>query len=431
MPATMKNWAGNVTFSAHSVRRPASVGELQDAVAGSDRARALGTGHSFNRIADTDGTLIALDALPTSIEVDSAARCVRVSGRTTFAALCPTLHRQGLALPNLGSLPHISVAGACATGTHGSGNSNVSIAAGVREVELVAVDGSLLTLDRRSPFFDGAVLSLGALGVVTNLTLDLVPEFTVEQVVWEGLPWDALLTHFDDVLGAAYSVSVFTDWGDRCQVWIKRRTDEPVPDLSSIGARAADGPRHPLAGFPPEHCTPQMGAPGPWYERLPHFRREFTPSTGDELQSEYFVDARHAVPALRAVRRLGSRIKPLLHLSELRTTAPEANWLSPSHRRACVAIHFTWKPDQPAVRQALPHVEKALAPFGARPHWGKLFMTSPSRLAASYPRWADFQALMHHFDPAGKFRNELIDQYFAADGPAAGDRSKGATVRTV
>ncbi|MFD7080017.1 FAD-binding protein [Streptomyces sp. NPDC059918] len=407
-----RNWAGNLSFHAASVHRPESVAELSTVVATHERVKAVGSGYSFSAVADTRGALVRLDRMPRTIEIDTVRSQVRVAAGITFAELAPHLHERGFALPNLGSLPHISVAGACATGTHGSGNGNRSIAAGARAVEFVVADGTLTRICSSSPRFDGVATSLGALGVATHLTFDLVPAYEVEQYVWEGLDWEGLVRDVDAITACAYSVSVFTDWYGYHSVWAKRRVGDPLPDLSFTGAHPADGPRHPLVGMATDNCTPQEGAPGAWWERLPHFRADRTPSVGEELQSEYFVPLDRARDALRAVRGLRERIGPLLHLSELRTQAGERTWLG--HDRDSLAIHFTWRADPVGVGRVLPAVEAALAPFSPRPHWGKLFDVAPERLAPRYPRWEEFRALRADLDPAGTFSNKLTDRYFAA-----------------
>lgn len=411
----LTNWAGNVEFGARRLYRPATVAELRDVVLANDRVRALGAGHSFNRIADTSGVLVALDQLlPRVVDVDPASRTVRVGGGVPLAELAAGLRRHDLALPNLPSTPHFSVAGAFATGTHGSGDTNGTLAASVSTVELVTADGSETVLARGDDGFEGAVTSLGALGVVTALTLDLLPRFDVEQYVYEDLGWPVLTENADAVFSAAYSVSAFTDWDGPLRLWVKRRTGDPLPDLAWTGARPADGPRHPIAGMPVANATEQLGVPGPWDERLPHFRAGFVPSVGDELQSEYFVPRADAAPAIRALRGLRTLIGPVLQVSEIRTIAADTAWLSPSHGRDSVAFHFTWIADPAAVAPVLVRIEEALAPFGVRPHWGKLSSMDPKAVAASYPYADRFRELLRRFDPAGRFRNELIDSYFPA-----------------
>ncbi|MFJ8870898.1 FAD-binding protein [Streptomyces sp. NPDC102473] len=415
--ARRTNWAGNITFGAKQFHAPTSIAELQDIVSASSAVRALGTGHSFNTVADTHGDLISVAGLPRSVEIDREAGTATVSAGLRFGELTGTLHRSGFALHNLGSLPHISVAGACATGTHGSGVGNRSLAGAVRALELVTADGRLERLERGDADFAGAVVSLGALGVVTRLTLDLVPAFEIQQWVYEGLPQEPLLDHFDEIMAEAYSVSLFTGWhgGPVDQVWLKQRVAADGPGTVPHrwhGATLAEGPRHPVPGVAAEHCTRQQGLPGPWHARLPHFRLEFTPSNGEELQSEYFVARRDAVAAYRALDRIRQRIAPLLQIGEIRTVAGDDLWLSPAQGRDSVAFHFTWVPDTAAVTPVLGAIEEALAPFGARPHWGKVFTTPPGSLRELYGHHADFERLAARLDPTGTFRNDFLARHF-------------------
>ncbi|NED34798.1 FAD-binding protein [Streptomyces sp. SID8499] len=408
MTGTVTNWAGNVAYTAKEVRRPESAGALRALVAAAAKVRALGSGHSFNEIADPgpDGVLLSLAALPAEADVDTAARTVRVGGGVRYAELARRVHAHGLALPNMASLPHISVAGSVATGTHGSGVANGPLASAVREVELVTADGTSTAIARGDARFDGAVTSLGALGVVTALTLDLVPAFEVEQHLFTELPLEGL--DFEAVAGAAYSVSLFTDWRDPGfrQVWLKRRTDDPLPAFP--WAAPAKVALHPVPGMPAGNCTEQFGVPGPWHERLPHFRPEFTPSSGAELQSEYLLPRTHALAALHAVQEIRAAVAPVLQICEVRTVAADAQWLSPSHGRDTVALHFTWIEDTAAVLPAVRRVEAALEPFAPRPHWGKVFTTPAAALRGRYPQLADFRALARELDPAGKFANAFV-----------------------
>ncbi len=412
------NWAGNITFSASAVHHPTSVEELQAVVAGARRVRALGSGHSFSPVADTDGELVRLDALPELLEVDSAASTITVSGGVTYGQVAPVLHAAGLALPSMGSLPHISVAGASSTGTHGSGDSNRVLAHSVVALQLVTADGDLLELSREADpeRFPGAVVAMGALGVVTRLTLAAVPGYEIAQEVRERLPLRALLDQLDEVVGAGYSVSVFTNWQDpvEANVWLKRRPDAVPLALDWLGSTVADGPRHPVPGMPAGFSTEQMGTVGPWHERLPHFRMEFTPSNGEELQTEYFVPRARAAEALEAVAALAPRIAPVLQIGELRTIAADDLWLSAAYGRDSLAIHFTWVPDMAAVVPVLEAVEAALEPFEPRPHWGKVFRVDPAVVASRYPRLADFRALRDEMDPQRRFANAFVDTYLGA-----------------
>jgi xylitol oxidase len=425
-PRPRTNWAGNIAFAARDYCHPATVSELQAVVARARHIRVVATGHSFNDMADSPGAQVSLAGLPPEVEVDSAASRVRIAAGLSYAAVAGRLDRQGFALHNLASLPHISVAGGCATGTHGSGVGNQSLAAAVTAMELVTADGDLTELRRGDDsrpgsvpgsVFPGAVVHLGALGVVTHLVLEVVPSFEVSQRVYEDLPLEVLDDHFADVMAAGYSVSMFTDWraARLTQLWIKRREERtsPVTEESWFTARPAASARNPVPGLPPENCTQQLGVPGPWFERLPHFRPEFTPSAGDELQSEYLLPAGRAAPALRALREIGDRVSPVLRICEIRMIAADDLWLSPCYRRDSVAFHFTWIPDTAAVLPVLALIEQHLAPFAARPHWGKIFTTPAAELSARYDRLPDFLDLMNHYDPAGKFRNAYTARYLA------------------
>ena len=407
----MKNWAGNLEYSSADVRRPESVAELADIVAAAPRVKALGSRHSFNRVGDTDGLHVLLDALPQQVELDANKGTVRVSGGVSYGALCRTLEESGVAIHNLASLPHISVAGAVQTGTHGSGVDNPSLAGAVESIDLVRASGEQVTLTRADgDEFLASVVGIGALGIVTGLELAVRPSFRMRQRVLEDLPWDNALADFSTIVSSAYSVSLFTDYaGDRInQVWLKA-LDEEQPLANLFGATAALNPRHPLPDMSAENCTAQLDEPGLWLDRLPHFRHEFTPSNGDELQSEFILPLEHAPAALQAVRSLAGQLAPLLFVSEIRTGAADEFWLSPFYRQQSVALHFTWKPLQPEVEAFLPVLEEALRPFGARPHWGKLFTPEGHDWETLYPRFANFRSFAAGRDPDGKFRNALLD----------------------
>ena len=413
------NWAGNVAFSASGFHRPSSVSELQRLVASGWQVRALGTGHSFNTLADTAGDLVCLAGLPRLIEVDTANASVTVGAGLTYGELAAELNAAGRALHNLASLPHISVAGSCATGTHGSGERNGNLATAVSAATMITADGDLVTVSRDGDpdRFSGAVVGLGALGIVTRMTLDTLPAFEVRQYVYDDLPLEQVTEHFDEIAGCAYSVSLFTDWrGPRFrQAWLKRRTDATdswAPEPRWMGGRLADGPRNPVPGMDPAQCTEQLGVPGPWHERLPHFRPELPPGSGDELQSEYLLPRESAVQALHALRPIAALIAPVLRTCEIRTVAADELWLSPSYQRDSVAFHFTWIKAWAAVKPVLGKIEERLAPMHPRPHWGKLFRTGPEAMPGLYPRLDDFRQLMRCYDPAGKFRNGLLDRYF-------------------
>jgi xylitol oxidase len=411
-----ENWAGNLTYGTDRLYTPGSVEEVRHVVKSCAKMRALGTRHSFNAIADSTQNQISLKRLD-QIALDEKAQTVTVGAGVTYGKLSPYLDDHGYALHNLASLPHISVAGAIATATHGSGVHNGNLATAVAALELVTAEGELLTLSREKDGerFMGMVVGLGALGVVTTVTLHLLPTYKVAQSVYENLSFTHLKEHFEEIFSSGYSVSLFTDWQHHqaTQVWIKRRLspgDKNDWQPEFYGAKLATVKLHPIAGHDAEPCTEQQGIPGPWYERLPHFRMNFTPSSGRELQTEYFVPRERGYEAILAVENLRDQITPHLFITELRTIAADGLWMSTAYQRDSLAIHFTWKPEWPEVSKILPLIEKQLEPFDPRPHWAKLFTLPPARLQAQYARLGEFEALVKQIDPAGKFRNEFINR---------------------
>jgi xylitol oxidase len=413
MTPGLTNWAGNYAYRATTLHQPSSVDELRAIAAHAPKLHALGTRHCFNDIADS-AELVALDALPPELTIDRAAGTVTINPSITYGTLAAKLEQAGLALHNMASLPHISVGGATATATHGSGDRSRNLAGAVAAIELVTSEGEIVRAARGDADFAGMVVHLGALGVVTRLTLDVQPSYLVRQQVFEHLPWEVLFDRFDAVMGAADSVSLFIDYrSDVNQIWLKSRVDpaNPAPLRKELlGAKAATGPIHPVSELSPVHCTAQMGEPGPWCDRLPHFRVDAVPASGDELQSEWMVARRDAVAALRAVRELAPVFRPHLWTSEVRSVAADDLWLSTAYGTDTVCLHFSWKQDETAAARLLPEIEAALAPFAPRPHWGKLFAATAAELAPRYERFADFRRLAERLDPRGAFRNAYLDR---------------------
>ncbi|HTE31560.1 MAG TPA: D-arabinono-1,4-lactone oxidase [Chryseolinea sp.] len=413
----LKNWAGNLTYSTQNIHRPKNAAEVKAVVDQCTKLRALGTQHCFNTIADSEFNLISTKGLTEIGPIDEKASTITVGAGIRYGDLCKFLYEKGYALHNLASLPHISVAGACATATHGSGVTNGNLSTGVSGLELVTGTGEVRTLTRtlNPDIFSGTLVNLGALGVVTKITLDLLPAFDVRQTVYLGLPLTQLENHFDEIMSSGYSVSLFTDWqtDNINQVWIKRiaRKNEPfTPEPEFFGARLADRDVHPIIEISAENCTPQMSVAGPWYERLPHFKLDFTPSSGEELQAEYFVPRDKAVEAIKAVTSLRDELRNILFITEIRTIDADELWMSPCYNQKSVAIHFTLKQEFDGVSKFLPHVEEKLAPFNVRPHWGKLSTISPGTLQSRYEKLADFVRLAKEFDPNGKFRNQFLEK---------------------
>jgi len=412
----LTNWAGNYRYSTARLTKARTLEEIRTFARQQPSFKVLGTRHCFNGIADSKTQLLSMRDMNQVAALDAGGRTVTVEAGMSYGQLCPLLDSKGFALHNLASLPHISIAGACATGTHGSGVKNGNLSTAVSGLEIVTAAGDVVTLSRATDQqFAGAVVNLGALGVVTKVTLDIQPTYKMRQQVYLDLPMGQVRDHFDDIASSGYSVSLFTDWQKERvnEVWIKQRLDsgEPLRDAAEFfGAARAARDVHPIVDLSPENCTEQMGVEGPWYERLPHFKMGFTPSSGKELQSEYFVPRRHAVEAILAMERLRDQVGPHLLISELRTIEADELWMSPCYKRASLAIHFTWKPEWDAVSQLLPAIERELTPFQVRPHWGKLFTIPSSELRGRYERWDEFKQLVSNLDPKGTFRNEYLSR---------------------
>lgn len=415
MEGNLTNWSGNLTYGTSNIHYPATAAEVQSIVQQSWRIKALGSRHSFNNIADSNEQFISLERLNKIVLLDRTANTVTVEAGMRYGELAPYLHKNGYALHNLASLPHLTIAGAIATATHGSGIMNGNLSTGVSAIEFVNANGDLITLSKNNygGQFYGAVVALGAIGILTKITLDLLPAFDMQQLVYLNLPMKELVQNFNAIASAGYSVSLFTNWKNHLvnEVWIKNivKPDHANVSLQDLfGAVAATKNMHPLENESAENCTDQMGIAGPWFDRLPHFKMGFKPSAGEELQSEYFVDIAYAYDAIMAVEKLKEKISPHLFVSEIRTIAADQLWMSPCYKKTCVAIHTTWKREQETVMQLLPLMEARLEPFKPVPHWGKLFTMTPQLLQSRYEKLDDFKQLVHTFDPEGKFQNDYL-----------------------
>lgn len=413
----IKNWAENLTYSTNKLFSAETSEDVVQFVQSNNKFKVLGSRHCFNNIADSKDHFLSLLKLNKIYALDDQKRTVTVGSGIKYGELAPYLHTNGFALHNLASLPHISVAGACATATHGSGIGNGNLATQVAGMEMVKANGDVITLspDKDGEIFYAAVVHLGALGIVSKITLDIQPTFSARQYVYQDLPLKELVQNFDAIQASGYSVSLFTDWQTNSinEVWVKQKvTADAAADIPKelFGAKAANRNVHPIIDLSAENCTEQMGVPGPWYERLPHFKMGFTPSSGKELQSEYFVPKEHAVKAIMAVQRMGKKIGPHLFISEIRTIDGDDLWMSPCYQQPSVAIHFTWKQHTQQVMALLPAIEKELSVFNAKPHWGKIFTISPARLSQLHKKMKDFKKLAIEFDPEGKFRNAFLNR---------------------
>ena len=407
----MQNWSKNIEFNDRHYFQPEALTELQELVRTHPKIRARGSAHSFNEIANTSSYSINLLKMPKVIEVDSDSKSVKVSAGLTYGELAPELHKQGWALNNLASLPHISIAGSISTGTHGSGMKNKNLANQVLSLDIVTAEGELRHIDRANPAFTALVVGLGLGGIVYQYELKIEPTFEVRQVIYPDIPLDVLQRSFDQIIGSAYSVSYFTDWSSANvgNLWCKFRDSEVIPE-SIGGSRKADKKFHPIPSVDPVACTEQLGVPGHWHDRLSHFKLEFTPSVGEEIQTEFFIDRKDAAAAIEAVSQLGFEITPLLWITELRTFAADNLWLSGAYERDCLAIHFTWK-KLDAIYPVIEKVEAALRPFNYRPHWGKVFTADSAYLKSVYPKMAEFRALVQALDPTKKFENSFTRNF--------------------
>jgi xylitol oxidase len=412
----LKNWAGNLEYSTGNVHYPKTVEQIQEVVKKCKKLKALGSRHSFNKIADSTENQVSLKEFNKVVSLDAAANTVTVESGMKYGELAPYLHEKGFALHSLASLPHITIAGAIATATHGSGIKNGNLSTGISAIEFVNAAGDLVALSKKKDGeqFNGAVVALGALGVVTKLTLDLQPAFNMKQVIYRNLPMRELENNFNEIMSSGYSVSLFTDWKNKnvSEVWIKSRAENGEAGAAQelFGAKLATKNLHPIETESAENCTEQMGIAGPWYERMPHFKMGFKPSAGKELQSEYFVPVEHAYSAMMAMEKLHEKISPHLFISEIRTINADDFWMSPCYKKTCVALHTTWKQETDTVMNLLPLIEEQLEPFNVKPHWAKLFTLSSPVLQSRYEKLNDFKQLVKQYDPDGKFRNEFINK---------------------
>ena len=409
----MKNWSGNIEYRPAEIARPSSISELQKVVADSRKVRAYGSGHSFNTLADTDGTLIAFSEFDKNIEIDSSKMLVRVPAGVRYGEVAPKLHANGFALRNMGSLPHITVVGATSTGTHGSGVGNKNLSGSIAEIELITATGDAITLDQSE--LPAARVALGSIGIIHHLTLDIVPTYEVAQTVYFDLPFVQLISNLDAILSAGYSVSVLSMWGDEFvdQVWVKSKigTNLVLTQNEWFGAKLATRKSNPIREADSAAATEQFGLPGPWFERLPHFKLDFTPSFGEELQTEYFIDRKDAPAALNAIYKIREELSELIMVCEMRTVAQDENWLSEAYGRETFVFHFTWRPNIPAVEKLLLKIEASLEPFKARPHWGKVFTNNAFDFSSLYPKFNSFLTYRGTYDPSRKFVNKLLETW--------------------
>ncbi len=411
-----QNWSGHAPFHAARFHQPTILAELQEIVRNADKVRVIGARHCFNDIADTTGDLISLANMDKTVTIDEARSTATVNAGITYGELAPQLHAAGYALHNMASLHHITVIGACMSATHGSGDKSGNLATAVSGLEMVTANGDVVTFSREKDgdTFNGTVVALGALGVVTKVTLDLLPTFNMQQDVYERLPMRHLDDSFDAIMSAGDSVSLFPKWQSDTvdTVWVKHwLADGQVITAPNTFFDAPLASHNRPIDDTSDRTGTKMGVPGPWYERMPHFVFKDAEYVGNELQSEYFVPREQAVAAMKVVASFRERLAPILGVSEIRSVAADQLWLSTAYGYDIIGIHFNWLKDWAGVGAFLPMVEAALAPFNPRPHWGKLFTLTPAQIQAQYPRLGDFRALAQELDPQGKFRNGYVDRY--------------------
>ena len=401
------NWAASFHYGFRDCLYPSSVEAVREIVARSPKIKTVGSGHSFNAIADGEVALSLAD-VPIDPVIEGDGRQVSVGGHCTYGELALFLHGHGLAVHNLASLPHISIAGAIATATHGSGDRNGNLATAVSGLEIASGDGRLVKVTRGDADFAGMVVHLGALGVVTRVTLDVQPEFQVAQRVYEGLGWDRLLANLDEIMALGYSVSVFTQWGQQAgSIWVKRTASAEDWPADIHGATRAMVNRHPISELDAQNSTDQLGQYGRWSDRLPHFKMGFTPSNGEEIQSEFHLPRKHGAAAIEALLSIRDKFAHLVQAGELRTVAADELWLSPQYHRDTLSFHFTWVRDQEAVNAAVGNIEQALSPFAALPHWGKVF--TERNIGAKYEKLAEFVRLRDRMDSERRFSNPWLE----------------------
>jgi xylitol oxidase len=422
MAEKQKNWAGNYEFSTTNLHHPTSIEEIQALVKNSRKVKVLGTRHSFNHIADSNDVHISLGQFNNVVALDRERLTVTVEAGMRYGELGVYLDSEGFAVHNMASLPHITIIGAVSTATHGSGAKNGSLATAVSGLEFITGNGDVVTLSREKDGeqFNGAVVGLGGIGVVTKITLDIMPRFDMQQYIYLNLPAAQMADNWDAILDSAYSISVFTDWQSEhhAQIWLKSRVTDAIPfaeQAEYYGATRATKRYHPIGEMAADNCTEQMGIRGSWHERLSHFTMDAIANEGNDLQAEYFVSRQNALAAFKVMSELRETLAPVIAISEIRTIAADNLWMSPYYKQDSVAIHFSWQRDLPGVLQVLPLIEERLAPFEARPHWGKLFTMPAKAIQSRYERLADFRQLLSHYDPQGKFRNAFLDEYIFAD----------------
>lgn len=426
---TWTNWAGNQSCHPTAVHRPSSQEEVSDIVARaasrSETVKAVGSGHSFTPAALTDGHLLDLGLLRRLVEVDRSAQTVTVEAGISIADLNDLLHGLGYALPNLGDIAYQTISGAVSTATHGTGRTLGGLATRIRSLRLIAGDGSTVDLSpsQDADLLEAARVSVGALGIVTQLTLDVVPAFRLRAR--EGADkLDRLLDGLDEHVATNDHFEFFwiphTDWA---LTKANNRTDEPLARVNPI--------RHWYQKSFLENyafgTVCRVGRMRPsWIPRL----ATALPSSGDTTYVDdsfriftskrivKFVEMEYAIPrehCAEALRRIRDMIRSQGHLVsfpvEVRFTASDDIPLSTATGRetAYIAVHMFKGMEHDAYFR---DVAAIFADYQGRPHWGKVHELNHNELAPLYPRWSDFMAARDRLDPTRTFANAYTRRVF-------------------
>ena len=428
---TWTNWAGIQTCSPAAVEHPANDAELARLVKTASSAghpvKVVGAGHSFTDIACTNGYQVHLDRYNRVILADRETQRVRVQAGITLQKLNLELDQHGLALPNLGDIAYQSVAGAISTATHGTGIRLGGLATQVAGLELITADGSVISCsaDEEPEVFNAARVGLGALGILSTVTLQAVPAFNL-RVVNQPMPLDALLENIDEHVESNDHFEFFwvphTRWALTKR---NNRTDQPLAprprwqelrddylmENVAFGAVCRMGRRFPS-------LIPRLATALPGSGRVEYVDKSYkvfaSPRWVHFSEMEYSIPREAAVDVIRRIRSFVETSG--LHISfpvEVRFTAPDDIYLSTANgsERCYIAVH---------VYQGMPYeqyfrgVERIMDSVGGRPHWGKLHFQTAETLAPRYPDWDKFQAVRRRLDPEGRFANAYTDRVLGA-----------------
>lgn len=405
----LANWGGNLAFEQAEVVKPKTISELAEMVR-VNKVRPVGTLHSFSPIAKGEGLLMSTANLAIKPELDSDRSVVRFGAAMRFGELALFLEQNGFALRNMGSLPHISVAGAAATGTHGSGDKNQILSSSLTSFSYLNHEGELIKVEKQDPLFEAFRLGLGAYGIWVEAELSIVPSFQIRQDIFLEIPWSYFLEDPSRLTSAGYSVSLFGKWGTSTisQTWVKSEVEDPRAGVPIAAIAPEQNSKRELADGVGDNLTEQGGKPGPWLHRLPHFRLDASPSAGNEIQTEYFFTRDKIAHAIEAVHSVAGKINPVLIISEIRSIAQDDAWLSPMRRGDSIALHFTWKNEPELVDIAVQELEKVLAPMEPIPHWGKVHHFTQSDLERAHPMLSKAREQFENADPSGKFSSDYL-----------------------